>query len=87
MARVRVLEARFHPRKRPAGEFYVVGHVYCWGRNAKVLPAPARAVDGAMMNKLRYIVRLSGEQPYEWLSELASEFWSFVDARRDHSER
>jgi hypothetical protein len=79
---VRVLEARFHPRKRSGREFVVVGHVYCKGRQAKVLPAPSRTMrpmTEPMMEKLRYLVRESGPEPFEWLCRLASDFWSFVE--------
>src|SRR5437879_13308484 len=32
--RMRVLEARFHPRTKTSGSFVVVGRVYCNGRRA-----------------------------------------------------
>jgi hypothetical protein len=35
--------------------------------------------NGEMIEKLRYLVRESGPEPYERLRTLPSEFWSFVE--------
>jgi hypothetical protein len=78
-----VLEARFHPEKRPHPRFLIVGRVFCDGRRAVIAPvAVAGGVDPslpAMLEKLRYLVRTAGWRPYRRLLALESDYWSFVD--------
>jgi hypothetical protein len=82
---MRVLEARFHPWRRARGPFVVVGRVLCRRRRAVVEPAPAVVESAAqarretMLQKLEYLVAHSGRNAFQRLTELRSEFWSFVD--------
>ncbi len=80
---MRVLEARFHPRKKSGDPVIVVGRVYCAGRQARIEPAESEAtaspVKLAMLEKLRYLVGTMGRPLFERLRELRSDYWSFVE--------
>ncbi len=80
---MRVLEARFHPRKKSGEPVIVVGRVYCEGRQARIEPAEADAAGSpvrvAMLAKLRYLVGTLGRPIFERLRELRSDYWSFVE--------
>jgi hypothetical protein len=82
---VRVLEARFHPRRKAGGPWVVVGRVRCSGPVVSIEgasgaeePASGGATED-MIDKLRYLVALHGPHPFERLLKLRSEFWSFVE--------
>jgi hypothetical protein len=70
-----LLEARFHPQKKCGDGVVVVGRVRCEGVNVSVEPLS----NGEMLEKLLYLVRESEPRPYERLTALRSEFWSFVE--------
>jgi hypothetical protein len=82
---MRVLEARFHPWRKARGPFLVVAQVICRRRRAVVQPTaasqeqdPASPV-GAMVQKLEYLVGRNSPDPFHRLSQLRSDFWSFVE--------
>jgi hypothetical protein len=83
---MRVLEVRFYPQKKAGKSFLIVGRVYCEGRKATIEAAsnvrkvePAAAGAAAMLEKLDYLVRESAPHPFDQLSELRSDYWSFVE--------
>jgi hypothetical protein len=80
---MRVLEARFHPRKKSGEPMIVVGRIYCEGRQVRIQPAEAEATTSpvklAMLDKLRYLVGTIGRPIFERLCELRSDYWSFVE--------
>lgn len=83
---MRVLQARFHPERREASDFVVVGHVV-WDEDdargrAVVQPSPALIVAGSpavMLAKLQYLVALTAPESFERLLALKSRFWTFVE--------
>jgi hypothetical protein len=81
----RILEARFHPRRKAGGPWIVVGRVCCRGDDVRIEAAcvdPRDEPGGAtltMLEKLRYLVGASLPKPFERLRQLRSEFWSFVE--------
>ncbi|HXU62749.1 MAG TPA: hypothetical protein VN962_13660 [Polyangia bacterium] len=81
---MRVLEARFHPQQKTGGEFIVVGHVV-WDhedRRPVVQPSTAlmtRSEPATLLSKLQYLVSTSGQQGFDRLQLLRSQFWSFVE--------
>ena len=70
-----LLEARFHPQKKSGNGVVVVGRVRCDGTSAAVEPLS----NGEMLEKLLFLVRESEPRPYERLTALRSDFWSFVE--------
>jgi hypothetical protein len=77
---MRVLEARFHPRKRGGEKVIVVGRVYCENGRAGVKAAQAgSSARSAMQEKLEFLVRTIGRPVFERLRELKSDYWSFVE--------
>ena len=83
---MRVLEARFHQRRRGQPGFETVGYlVWKTGlRGEQPDFEPARAtVPPAMITKLHYLIAVSEPDSFERLQALRSEFWSFV-AISDH---
>jgi len=90
---MRVLEARFHPRKRVGGAFFVVGRVYCNARSARIEAAVNVRENGqmdqatsAMLEKLDYLVRASAPRSFDYLSKLRSDYWSFVEIENGHTQ-
>jgi hypothetical protein len=85
---MRMLEARFHPRRRDQPGFETVGYLV-WRQEGPAArpvfePAPATVADAAI-SKLHYFVAITAPDSFERLQALRSEFWSFVpvDAARD----
>jgi hypothetical protein len=82
---MRVLEARFHPHSKKNGLPVAVGRVLCDQEQARVEPfdlqlARLHPFDvGALMEKLRFLVESAKPRPYEQLTTLRSEFWSFAE--------
>jgi hypothetical protein len=78
---MRVLEARFHPRRKGQSDVVSVG-LLVWrrdGRREVPVFEPAMAtVAGPVLTKLRYFVALTAPDSYERLQSLRSVFWSFV---------
>ncbi len=81
---LRVLEARFHPQQKSAGDFIVVGHVVWEGENGRPIVQPSSALltrsePATLLSKLQYLVSLNGRESFERLQVLRSQFWSFVE--------
>jgi hypothetical protein len=81
---MRVLEARFHPQQKTGGEFIVVGHVVWDGASARPVVQPsqallARSEPATLLSKLQYLVASSGQEAFDRLQVLRSQFWSFVE--------
>jgi hypothetical protein len=81
---MRVLEARFHPQQKASGEFIVVGHVVWDGDGARPVVQPsnallARGEPATLLSKLQYLVSSSGQEAFDRLQMLRSQFWSFVE--------
>jgi len=89
---MKVLEARFHPHSKKAGTPIPVARVVCENTTALVEPLelPTRRpepFDGsALMAKLNSLVESAYPRPYEHLTSLRSEFWSFVEVAGERSE-
>jgi hypothetical protein len=81
---MRVLEARFHPRRRGETDFTLLGYLIWKGRGRGERPVfePARAaLSEPVLSKLRYLVVVTHPDSFERLQQLRSEFWSFVPVR------
>lgn len=81
---MRVLEARFHPQQKAAGQFIVVGHVVWEADEGRPVVQPSRALmarsePATLLSKLQYLVSASGQQAFDRLQLLRSQFWSFVE--------
>jgi hypothetical protein len=83
---MRVLEARFHPRRRGQPDFVMVGYLI-WRserRGARPVFEPARAsVPDPVRSKVRYLVVITQPDSFERLQSLRSQFWSFVPVEVD----
>lgn len=83
---MRVLEARFHPRRRGQSDFIMLGYLVWKGGRQRARPVfePARAaVPGPVVSKLQYLIDMTEPGSFERLQSLRSEFWSFVPIRAD----
>jgi hypothetical protein len=81
---LRVLEARFHPRQKTGGDFIVVGHVVWEGEQARPVVQPSsslltRSEPATLLSKLQYLVSINGQESFDRLQMLRSQFWSFVE--------
>ena len=81
---LRVLEARFHPRQKTGGDFIVVGHVVWEGDRARPVVQPSsnlltRGEPATLLSKLQYLVSINGQESFDRLRVLRSQFWSFVE--------
>jgi hypothetical protein len=82
---MRVLEARFHPRRRAHADFVMLGYLV-WRRRGDERPVfePGRAaVPDAVLSKLEYLVGVSAPNSFERLQALRSDYWSFVPIAAD----
>jgi hypothetical protein len=82
---VKVLEARFFPESKKGRASVAVARVVCEGARATVeaLDVPTKSVEpfssDALISRLNLLVASAAPRPYEELTDLRSEFWSFVD--------
>jgi hypothetical protein len=82
---MRVLEARFHPHSKRNGSPVAVALVLCDAEQTRVQPFDLHLgrlhpfdID-ALMKKLTFLVESAKPSPYEHLTTLRSQFWSFAD--------
>ena len=83
---MRMLEARFHPRRRGQADFIMVGYLIWRGERRRERPVfePARAaVPEPVFSKLQYLIDVTEPGSFERLQALRSEFWSFVPIQAD----
>jgi hypothetical protein len=83
---MRVLEARFHPRRRQQSDVIMFGYLVWRGRRSGERPVfePARAtVPDPVLSKLRYLVGVTAPDSFERLQALRSDYWSFVPIAPD----
>ena len=83
---MRVLEARFHPRRRGQSDFIMVGYLVWRGGRQRARPVfePARAaVPSPVVSKLQYLIDMTEPGSFERLQSLRSDFWSFVPIQAD----
>ena len=86
---MRVLEARFYPRRRGQPDFVMVGYLVWRDERQRERPVfePAReTIAEAVFSKLRYLVDMTEPGSFERLQSLRSEFWSFVPIRSDERQ-
>jgi hypothetical protein len=82
---MKVLEACFHPRSKKCGAPLAVAHVLCDREQALIEPIepPLQRLEpfdaGALMKKLSFLVESAKPSPFEQLTTLRSDFWSFTD--------
>jgi hypothetical protein len=83
---MRVLEARFHPRRRGQPDVVMVGYLI-WRRGSRRAPPAfepgASSVPDPVLMKLRYLVVVTQPDSFERLQALRSQFWSFVPVQVD----
>jgi hypothetical protein len=83
---MRVLEARFHPRRRGQADFVTLGYLVWRDTRDEERPVfePARAlVPDAVRSKLEYLVGVNEPGSYARLQALRSVYWSFVPIAAD----
>ena len=87
---MRVLEARFHPRRKGRPDVVMVGYLV-WRREGRcegpVFEPGQAAVSDPVLTKLRYFVALTEPDSFEGLQSLRSDFWSFVRSALDDNAR
>jgi hypothetical protein len=82
---MRVREARFHPLPKTGGAAAPVARVLCDHERTIVEPIDPqlrglRPFDpDALMKKLTFLVDSAQPRPYEQLTSLRSQFWSFAE--------
>ena len=87
---MRVLEARFYPRRPGQPDFEMVGYLVWRTEQHGERPVfePTRAmVPNAILPKIHYFVAVTSSDSFERLQSLRSEFWSFVPIRADQRIR
>ena len=88
---MRVLEARFHPHSKKSGTPVAVARVLCDRERTLIEPieplvARLEPFDtGALMKKLAFLVESAKPRPFEQLTTLRSDFWSFTEVSARYS--
>ena len=82
---MRILEARFHPHSKKSGVALPVARLSCDGARVTIeaLPISRRQLrpfdpDG-LIATLNFLVQTAIPRPYEGLTALRSDYWSFVE--------
>jgi len=89
---MRVLEVRFHPHSKKSGSPVAVARVLCDQERTLIEPIepPAQRLEpfdaDALMKKLTFLVESAKPQPFEQLTTLRSEFWSFTEVPARYSK-
>ena len=82
---MKVLEVRFHPHSKKGGSVVTIARVRCDRENTTVEPIAVvsrrlQPFDAdALMKKLAFLIESAKPRPYEGLTALRSDFWSFSD--------
>jgi hypothetical protein len=79
---MRVLEARFYPRRKSQPDFVLVGCLVWSGKNLRQRPVVqmgTAAPAGPFVSKLLYLLDVTEPDCFDRLQSLRSDFWSFVD--------
>ena len=87
---MRVLEARFYPKRKSKADFVVVGCLV-WNEQRPlgrplVQPAPTRT-SVPLLSKLLYLLNLTKPDCFDQLQALRNEFWSFVEVKETGSKK
>jgi hypothetical protein len=88
---MRVLEARFHPHSKKSGAPVAVARVLLDRERTLIEPIepPLQRLEpfdtGALMRKLAFLVESAKPRPFEQLTTLRSEFWSFTEVSARYS--
>jgi len=88
---MKILEARFHPHSKKSGAPVAVARVLCDRDRTLIEPVepPLRHLEpfdaDALMKKLTFLVQSAKPRPFEQLTTLRSEFWSFTEVSAPHS--
>jgi hypothetical protein len=86
---MKLLEARFHPQSKGKSDQVTVAKVKCEGDKAFLEPVsfPQSAIapfdPAALLSRLSMLVASTTPRPYEELTEMKSEFWSFIEVPQD----
>jgi hypothetical protein len=83
---MRVLEARFHPRRKDRPDFVMVGYLIWRSDRPRALPVFEPALPSPpdpVVSKVRYLVVVTHPDSFERLQSLRSQFWSFVPVQAD----
>ena len=86
---MRMLEARFHPRRRSQPDFDTVGYLVWKSEEPRARPVfePTRELPASVLSKIKYFIAISEPDSFERLQTLRSEFWSFVRIAPDERSR
>jgi hypothetical protein len=82
---MKVLEARFHPHSKKGGAPVTIARVVCDREKVSVEPIAVlsrrlQPFDAdALMKKLSFLIESAKPRPYEGLTTLRSDFWSFSE--------
>jgi hypothetical protein len=77
---MRMLEARFHPRRRADPGFETVGYLI-WtteANGARPIFQPAGPVRASVRSKISYLIAITEPDSFDGLQTMRSEYWSFV---------
>jgi hypothetical protein len=77
---MRMLEARFHPRRRADPDFETMGYLI-WtteANGARPIFQPAGVVPAAVRSKINYLIAIAEPDSFEGLQTIRSDYWSFV---------
>ena len=82
---MKVLEVHFHPRSKKSGSPVTIARVLCHDERTHIEPMQPSVQrlgpfdTDALMRNLRFLVESAKPQPFERLTSLQSEFWSFTE--------
>jgi hypothetical protein len=82
---MKVLEVRFHPHSKKAGAPVTIARVLCDRESAIVEPIAVvsrrlQPFDAdALRKKLAFLIESAKPKPFEGLTALRSDFWSFLE--------
>jgi len=86
---MKVLEVRFHPHSKKGGAPVTIARVICYPETTIVEPVAVTSRrlqpfdTDALMSKLAFLIESSKPHPFEGLTTLRSDFWSFSDVTEE----